>query len=177
MGLPIFLLTSLWVFWVVFSISSTSLWLSAIMRSELDFWDSVLAHCILFATCHSEGWNVGGAWNSLDIFFRKVLNITQVSSWNVEPEIRSSIIFGCRSKKGWIWSRRVEKTSCPFYLQNDTDMKRNNFLLKVPQEFAKMWRRGFGVGEWRTENLGMETRRKESWSEKGEKKWSSIKVK
>lgn len=70
----------------------------------------------------------------------------QVRSWNVEPENRNSVIFGCRSKRGRRQVHEGEKNSCPFHLQSDTGMKIKDFLLKAPQEFAKVWGREFGVG-------------------------------
>lgn len=66
--LPSFLFTSLWDFLVVFSISFTSLWLSATRRSDRDLWASALWYWFLLAMCHSEGKNLGGCCSSLAIW-------------------------------------------------------------------------------------------------------------
>lgn len=87
------------------------------------------------------------------LFCRKFLEITQVSSWNVEPENRNSITFGCRKKKGKRQVHKGEKNSCLFHLQNDTGMKRQDFLHRAAQDFAKVQEEKFGMGELRNRRL------------------------
>lgn len=58
---------------MVFSISSTSLWLSATRRSDRDLWASALWYWLLLAIYHSVGRNLGGDCSSLAIWDIQVL--------------------------------------------------------------------------------------------------------
>ena len=65
--------------------------------------------------------------------------------WNLKTG--TALYLAAEARRGDDRSMRVRKILAPFYLQNDTGMKRKGFLLKAPQDFAKVWGREFGVGE------------------------------
>lgn len=54
-------------------------------------------------------------------------------------------------------------------------MKRKDFLLKTPQDFAKLWGRVWSGKMKKQKNLGMEARRRESKElESGTERWAVL---